>query len=62
SYELRHQYVVAYDPNDFVPNGAFHRVKIRILLKNIYARTQPGYYAMAAAHAAAPAAGGTGGR
>ncbi|MGH9536018.1 MAG: VWA domain-containing protein, partial [Terriglobales bacterium] len=42
SYELRHQYVVAYDPNDFVPNGAFHRVKIRILLKNIYARTQPG--------------------
>ncbi len=57
SYELRHQYVVAYDPDDFVPNGAFHRIKIKILLPNIYARTQPGYYAMPPANAPGPSTG-----
>ncbi len=58
SYELRHQYVVAYDPDDFVANGAFHRVQVKILLKNISARTPPGYYATAAAPAAAGATSG----
>lgn len=58
SYELRHQYVVAYDPTDFVANGAFHRVKVKILLKNIDARNPPGYYAGAQAQAQTNAAPG----
>jgi Ca-activated chloride channel family protein len=43
--ELRHQYVVAYSPNNFVPNGAFHAVRIQVLVKGVTARTRPGYFA-----------------
>ena len=43
--DLRHQYVVSYNPNDFVPNGAFHPVEIKILRNNVIARTRKGYFA-----------------
>ncbi|MGH9487894.1 MAG: VWA domain-containing protein [Terriglobales bacterium] len=43
--DLRHQYVVAYSPNDLVPNGEFHKVEIKVLRKGVTARTRKGYYA-----------------
>lgn len=43
--ELRHQYVLSYDPDDFQPNGAFHPIAIKILVKNVQARARRGYYA-----------------
>lgn len=43
--ELRHQYVVAYSPDDFLPNGQFHTVAIKILVKGVIARTRKGYFA-----------------
>lgn len=43
--DLRHQYVVAYSPNDLKPNGAFHTVEIKILVKGVIARTRKGYFA-----------------
>lgn len=43
--DLRHQYVVAYSPNNFTPNGAFHTVAIKILEKGVIARTRKGYFA-----------------
>ncbi len=43
--DLRHQYVVAYSPNDLAPNGEFHKVIIRVLRKNVTVRTRKGYYA-----------------
>lgn len=43
--DLRHQYVVAYSPNNFEPNGEFHKVEIKILRKGVTARTRKGYYA-----------------
>ncbi|MGH9416556.1 MAG: VWA domain-containing protein [Terriglobales bacterium] len=48
--DLRHQYVVAYSPNNFLPNGAFHTVEIRIDMKGITARTRKGYFAKAVGH------------
>ncbi|HXR97071.1 MAG TPA: VWA domain-containing protein [Terriglobales bacterium] len=52
--DLRHQYVVTYDPNNFVPNGEFHTVEIKIAVKGVTARTRKGYFARPAA---APAPG-----
>ena len=43
--DLRHQYVVSYSPNNFVPDGAFHTVQIKIHLKGVTARTRKGYFA-----------------
>lgn len=43
--ELRHQYVVSYEPNDFIANGTFHPIEVKILVKNVIARTRRGYYA-----------------
>lgn len=43
--ELRHQYVVTYSPDNFVPNNAFHTVEIRVLVKGVTARTRKGYFA-----------------
>lgn len=43
--ELRHQYVASYQPNDFVPNDSFHPVQVKILVKNVEARTRRGYFA-----------------
>ncbi len=46
--DLRHQYVVTYSPNNFVPNGQFHAVRIQILVKGVSARTRTGYFAQPA--------------
>ncbi len=46
--DLRHQYVVAYSPNNFVPNGTFHAVRIQILVKGVTVRTRTGYFAQPA--------------
>lgn len=43
--DLRHQYVVAYSPNNLQPNGEFHKVTIKVLRKGITVRTRKGYYA-----------------
>lgn len=43
--ELRHQYVVSYEPNDLVPNGSFHPIVVKISVKNVIARARRGYYA-----------------
>ena len=45
--DLRHQYVVAYSPNNFVPNGQFHTVQIKVLEKGVETRTRKGYFARA---------------
>lgn len=47
-FELRNQYIVSYQPNDFVADGSFHPVDIKILLKNVKARARHGYYATSA--------------
>lgn len=47
SDDLRHQYVASYSPNNFVPNGQFHTVEIRVLEKGVVARTRKGYFARA---------------
>ncbi|MGH9467772.1 MAG: VWA domain-containing protein [Terriglobales bacterium] len=49
--DLRHQYVVAYSPNNLIPNGQFHRVEIKVLRKGISVRTRKGYYARTTAGA-----------
>lgn len=46
--DLRHQYVVSYDPDNFLPNGSFHTVEVKILAKGVVARTRKGYFARAA--------------
>lgn len=46
-FELRNQYILSYQPNDFVADGSFHPVNIKILLKNVKARARRGYYATA---------------
>ena len=43
--DLRHQYVVSYSPNNFVPNGAFHTVEIKVGIKDVITRTRKGYFA-----------------
>lgn len=43
--DLRHQYVVSYSPNNFVPDGSFHTVEIKVLVKGVTARTRKGYFA-----------------
>ncbi|MGH9474867.1 MAG: VWA domain-containing protein [Terriglobales bacterium] len=43
--DLRHQYVVAYSPDNLVPNGEFHKVEIKVLRKGVTVRTRKGYYA-----------------
>ena len=44
-FELRNQYIVSYQPNDFVADGSFHPVDVKVLLKNVKARARRGYYA-----------------
>jgi VWFA-related protein len=46
--DLRHQYVVAYNPDNFVANGQFHDVQIKVLRKGVTVRTRKGYFARAA--------------
>lgn len=45
--DLRHQYVVWYSPDNFVPNGQFHNVQIKVLRKQVTVRTRKGYFARA---------------
>lgn len=46
-FELRNQYIVSYQPDDFVANGAFHPVDVKIALHDVKARARKGYYATA---------------
>jgi Ca-activated chloride channel family protein len=48
--ELRHQYAIAYKPNNFAADGAWHRVKIKVEppsgLPRLFVRSKGGYYAL----------------
>lgn len=48
--ELRHQYSIGYRPEDFAPDGKWHRLKIRVTQANgdhhIVVRGRRGYYAV----------------
>ncbi|MGH9484749.1 MAG: VWA domain-containing protein [Terriglobales bacterium] len=46
--DLRHQYVASYSPNDLIANGAFHKVTVKVLRKDVTVRTRKGYYARTA--------------
>jgi len=47
--ELRHQYAVGYTPKDFVPNGKWRKVKVKVKpprgLPRLNVRARGGYYA-----------------
>ena len=47
--ELRHQYAIGYTPDDFVPNGKWHKVKVKVKpprgLPRLTVRSRKGYYA-----------------
>jgi VWFA-related protein len=45
--ELRHQYVLTYRPTNFVANGEYHPIDLRIARKGVIARARKGYYAIA---------------
>jgi Ca-activated chloride channel family protein len=48
--ELRHQYSIGYRPEDFVPDGKWHRLKIRVTQADgdhhLVVRSRQGYYAV----------------
>jgi len=48
--ELRHQYSIAYRPEDFAPDGKWHRLKIRVTQADgdhhLVVRSRHGYYAV----------------
>ncbi len=48
--ELRHQYSVGYTPNDFKPDGKWHKVKVKVKpprgLPRLTVRSREGYYAV----------------
>jgi len=43
--ELRHQYFILYSPTNFDADGSFHKVRVRIGVKNAEVRVRSGYYA-----------------
>jgi Ca-activated chloride channel family protein len=47
--ELRHQYSIGYKPKNFVNNGKWHKLKVKVVpprgLPRIFVRTKEGYYA-----------------
>ncbi len=47
--ELRHQYSISYRPSNFVPDGKWHNVKVKVQpprgMSRLYVRTKDGYYA-----------------
>ena len=47
--ELRHQYSIGYTPKDFVPNGKWRKVKVKVKrprgLPRLTVRARDGYYA-----------------
>ena len=49
--ELRHQYSIGYRPGNFVSDGKWHRVKVKVNpprgLPRLFVRTREGYYAIA---------------
>jgi VWFA-related protein len=45
--ELRHQYVLTYKPSNFIANGEYHPIELRVAKKGIIARAKKGYYAIA---------------
>ncbi|MCM3904228.1 MAG: VWA domain-containing protein [Pyrinomonadaceae bacterium] len=49
--ELRHQYSIGYKPDNFIANGKWHTVKVKVKpppgLRRLVVRTKPGYYAIA---------------
>ncbi len=48
--ELRHQYSIGYKPNNFVNDGKWHKVKVRVSpprgLPRLFVRSKEGYYAL----------------
>ncbi len=46
AYELNHEYLLTYIPNDFELNGDYHAVKIKPISPNIVIRARKGYYAI----------------
>ena len=49
--ELRHQYSIGYRPPNFVNNGKWHRIKVKVQsprgLPRLFVRSREGYYAIA---------------
>ena len=49
--ELRHQYSIGYKPANFVTNGKWHKIKVKITpprgLPRLFVRSKEGYYAIA---------------
>jgi Ca-activated chloride channel family protein len=49
--ELRHQYSIGYRPTNFVSDGKWHKIKVRVNpprgLPKLFPRTKEGYYAIA---------------
>ncbi|MCA1565168.1 MAG: VWA domain-containing protein [Acidobacteria bacterium] len=47
--ELRHQYSIGYKPKNFVNNGKWHKIKVKVSpprgLPRVFVRTKEGYYA-----------------
>lgn len=47
--ELRHQYSIGYKPKNFVNNGKWHKIKVKVTpprgLPKLYVRTKDGYFA-----------------
>ncbi|HYG12306.1 MAG TPA: VWA domain-containing protein [Pyrinomonadaceae bacterium] len=47
--ELRHQYSIGYKPKNFVNNGKWHKIKVKVTpprgLPRLFVRTKEGYYA-----------------
>jgi Ca-activated chloride channel family protein len=47
--ELRHQYSIGYKPKNFVNNGKWHKLKVKVTpprgLPRLFVRTKEGYYA-----------------
>ena len=48
--ELRHQYSIGYKPDNFVNDGRWHKVKVKVTpprgLPKLFVRTKEGYYAV----------------
>jgi Ca-activated chloride channel family protein len=47
--ELRHQYSIGYKPKNFINNGKWHKIKVKVApqrgLPKIYVRSKDGYFA-----------------
>ena len=48
--ELRHQYSIGYKPNEFKPDGRWHRIKVKVTpprgLPRLFVRSKEGYFAI----------------